>query len=338
MSVLVLLAACSSAEPLGNARRTSTSESSPGGSTTSWNTASTVDGSTTSHPNVGPGAATTAPTLTTRPRTTTTGPVSPGAGCGSAPSRTRRLGVADGPSVLDVFPTPVRCPAPVVILVHGGGYCCGDKSQVNQSVIDWLNAQGYAVVNTDYRLGVMYPAFDDDVASAIAWVARNAGTFGGDGTRIALFGHSTGGEMVAETATTPAVLASAGLSIHSVRCVGLLDPSALDVETMLRNPPSPATLQTYQHAYGTNPAVWHSASAITNARNGTLGASFLIAERGNFAAVQLRYAAIVRSHGLAVTVIDANALNHGQVINDIGAPGDHVMTSPVLSFLRSCAG
>jgi hypothetical protein len=37
-----------------------------------------------------------------------------------------------------------------------------------------------------------------------------------------------------------------------------------------------------------------------------------------------------------VTVLDAGTLTHGQVNSQIGAPGDAVMTPPLVSFLSGC--
>ena len=39
---------------------------------------------------------------------------------------------------------------------------------------------------------------------------------------------------------------------------------------------------------------------------------------------------------MPATLVDARALTHGQVNHRIGAPGDTVMTPPLLRFLKGC--
>ena len=52
--------------------------------------------------------------------------------------------------------------------------------------------------------------------------------------------------------------------------------------------------------------------------------------------IQADYAARLRSLGVPAATIDASSLTHAEVSNRIGAPGDTVMTPPLLRFLRGC--
>ena len=60
-------------------------------------------------------------------------------------------------------------------------------------------ALGQLVVIPDHRIlpEIQYPAFLDDLAEALAWVARNAIAHGGDPNRIVLVGHSAGAYLLA---------------------------------------------------------------------------------------------------------------------------------------------
>jgi acetyl esterase/lipase len=51
----------------------------------------------------------------------------------------------------------------------------------------------------DYRLApdVVFPAFVEDGAQAVAWTHRHAADYGGDANRISLMGHSAGGQIAA---------------------------------------------------------------------------------------------------------------------------------------------
>ena len=55
-------------------------------------------------------------------------------------------------------------------------------------------------------------------------------------------------------------------------------------------------------------------------------------------AIEMQFLARLRAAGIGVTTIDARALTHQQVNTHIGAPGDTVMTDPVVTFLTSCFG
>jgi arylformamidase len=116
-----------------------------------------------------------------------------------------RLEVAYGThpgETLDVFPAP-KGPAPVHVFVHGGYWQRLDKSDFSY-VARALEPAGAAVVVINYAL---IPTVDMDelvrqCRAAIAWVHRNAPSFGGDPNRIFVSGHSAGGHLVAMLMST----------------------------------------------------------------------------------------------------------------------------------------
>ena len=99
--------------------------------------------------------------LEVAPKTSTSQPSEPGPTTDSDPltpttprkcvagQATVQRNVSYGPAALDIFPTAKRCGAPVLIFVHGGGYCCGDKTQIGEQVIRWANEQGYTFTRDD---------------------------------------------------------------------------------------------------------------------------------------------------------------------------------------------
>ena len=85
---------------------------------------------------------------------------------------------------------------PGVILIHGGGWQSGDKSQTNAMAIALANA-GYVAVCVEYRLSLeaKYPAAVYDIKSAIRWMRANATRFHLNTNKIATLGMSAGGQL-----------------------------------------------------------------------------------------------------------------------------------------------
>lgn len=113
---------------------------------------------------------------------------------------TAKLDVAYGAhadETLDVFLTE-RSIAPIAIFVHGGRWVNFTKAD-NSFVADPLVPAGAhcVVLNFSKLPGVRLPTMVDQVERGIEWVAKNARSFGGDASRIYLFGHSSGAHLAA---------------------------------------------------------------------------------------------------------------------------------------------
>ena len=53
-------------------------------------------------------------------------------------------------------------------------------------------------------------------------------------------------------------------------------------------------------------------------------------------AIETEYLATLQAAGVRTVSIDARTLTHAQVNSAIGAPGDTVMTTPLIEFLTTC--
>ena len=90
-------------------------------------------------------------------------------------------------------------PAPVVVILHGGGW----KEQWERELMDGIAADlaehGIASWNLEYRRvgpsGGGWPATFEDVASGVEFVSDLAGRYPLDLGRVALLGHSAGGHL-----------------------------------------------------------------------------------------------------------------------------------------------
>lgn len=94
--------------------------------------------------------------------------------------------------------------APGVLLVHGGGWRNGDRSQLRGYGV-LLGRQGYVCVACEYRLvpESPWPAQIHDVKAALRWMRANAPTLGIDPGRIAIEGNSAGAHLALLAAGTP---------------------------------------------------------------------------------------------------------------------------------------
>lgn len=110
--------------------------------------------------------------------------------------------------VCDIYTPAGVDKAPVIVLVHGGGFAFGDQAMpIIQPVIDSALAHGYAVVSVDYRKSseAVFPAALSDVKAAVRFVKAHAMEYGFDPEHIAAWGESAGAYLSLMTALTPEV-------------------------------------------------------------------------------------------------------------------------------------
>jgi acetyl esterase/lipase len=112
---------------------------------------------------------------------------------------------------LDVYRplTPAVPGRPVLVFFYGGSWSTGDRGDYRFIGQSFASA-GYVTVVADYRLApaVKYPAFVEDGAAAVAWVARN---IPGASGHIVVAGHSAGAYNAAMLACDHRWLDAAGV-------------------------------------------------------------------------------------------------------------------------------
>ncbi len=94
--------------------------------------------------------------------------------------------------------------APAVLMVHGGSWRNGDRTQLRGYGV-LIGREGYVCVCTEYRLldEAPWPAQIHDVKAAIRWMRANSDRLGIDPTRIVIQGNSAGGHLALLAAGTP---------------------------------------------------------------------------------------------------------------------------------------
>lgn len=106
--------------------------------------------------------------------------------------------VRDGASIdIRIYHGNAQDNLPVIVYFHGGGfvlYGLDSHEFICRRIASDNNA---IVVAVDYRLApeYPYPTATQDAYDATLWVAENAHQFGGDASRLAVYGDSAGGNL-----------------------------------------------------------------------------------------------------------------------------------------------
>jgi acetyl esterase/lipase len=232
---------------------------------------------------------------------------------------------------MDVYTVPASSPAPVIVMVHGGGWRIGDKDNpgLAEPKAAHYNAMGYVFIAIDYPL---LPEADPltqarEVAHALAFIEQHAARWHGDGHRVVLMGHSAGAHIVSLLASSPELVREAGAGpwLGTVA----LDSAVLDVGRIMRGPHFPL----YDQAFGNDPGYWSQVSPLArlDARPAPM---LLVCSRLRLESCpQARaFAAKVASLGGTVRV-QPEALSHRDINVTLGKPGAY--TDGVDNFLRS---
>lgn len=116
----------------------------------------------------------------------------------------------------DVFTPPDdRADRTGVLILHGGGWQNGDKSQLRGYGIQ-LARYGFLCVCSEYRLSseAVWPAQIEDAKAAVRWLRANAMSLGVDPGKIAVTGNSAGAHLALMVAATPDVAVFEGEGGH----------------------------------------------------------------------------------------------------------------------------
>lgn len=221
----------------------------------------------------------------------------------------------------DVYARPGMQGAPVILLVHGGGWARGDKAAgrvVDNKVAHWL-PKGFAIVAVNYR---MLPKIDPveqarDVARALAAAQKQAARWGGDPHKFILLGHSAGAHLIALLAAAPGLAVEQGAQpwLGAV----LLDSGALDVPEIMnhRHPPL------YDRAFGSDPVYWAASSPFHQLNHGGRPLLVVCSTKRIVSCTQAdRFAAKAQGFGTRAEVLRLD-MSHGEINSQLGAAPDY---------------
>ncbi len=163
------------------------------------------------------------------------------AGTGSASGRVRiEEGVVFGTGGerelrCDIFrPPEPRADGKSLLLIHGGAWFQGDRSQLRGYGI-LLGRLGYVVVSTEYRLSGehKWPAQLHDVKACLRFMRSQSAELGIDPDKISVWGNSAGGHLALLLAATAGVRelegegGHANMPTHVEACIAFYPPVLL---------------------------------------------------------------------------------------------------------------
>lgn len=207
--------------------------------------------------------------------------------------------------------------APVIFMVHGGGWWQGDKANAN--VVDnkkayWVDKLGYILVSVNYRLVPNVTPADQvqDIDDAYRMMRILLPSWNGDPSNITLMGHSAGAQL-----TTMLVVQK---RTNAKRAV-ILDSAGYNVEEVMdhKHP------DIYDNAFGTSRDFWKSQSPTLLVDSKTIP-MFLVFRTKNEAgqlpesALQAKqFAAAAGKFGSDITLYPSE-LSHGPINGNLGLP------------------
>ena len=225
-------------------------------------------------------------------------------------------------------------PAPVIVMVHGGGWCVGDKalSSVTRGKQEHWGAKGFVFVSVNYPMitdGSRALQQAESVARAVAYVQQHASEWGGDPQRVILMGHSAGAHLISLVNADARLRAAAGVRPY-LGAVSL-DSGATNVVTQMSRS-MPAMKGRFIEAFGSDEAGWIQASPYHRLdRTAAPWLGVCSTKRPDDSCGQAReYAEKSNSLGVRATVLPVDK-KHGPVNKDLGEDGGY--TSEVDRFL-----
>lgn len=192
--------------------------------------------------------------------------------------------------------------APAVVMIFGGGWRSGDKSQ-NVPMAQQLAAKGYVAITIEYRLSpeAQYPAAVQDVKAAIRYLRANAKKYGVDKSKIATLGMSAGAQLASLAGTTNGIKKLEGNGGHAKQSSDVQAIVNIDGTLSFHHPESvegKPTVDFLGSTYEEKPEVWSEASPLDHAGKDTPPIIFINSSIPMFHAGRDDMIKILDKHGI----------------------------------------
>lgn len=233
----------------------------------------------------------------------------------------------------DVYAPAHADHAPVIFMVHGGGWRRGDKAAhgvIQNKVARWV-PRGIIVICVDYPLLPQATPLQQalDVAKALAFAQRHAAEWDGDGSQFVLMGHSAGAHLVALISAEPSLVTAPG-ALPWLGTVAL-DSATYDVTSIMRG----RHFRLYDEAFGNDPAVWVAASPTVQLHARIVPFLAVCSSRREDSCAQARaFVDKARRFGTHAQVLPED-LRQGEIDAELGLASPY--TTQVEAFLAALA-
>ncbi|OAM51457.1 esterase [Methylovorus sp. MM2] len=231
---------------------------------------------------------------------------------------------------MDVYVPVNATNAPIILMVHGGGWKHGDKNNsrvVKNKVARWVN-KGFIFISVNYPMLPESMALQQaqDIALALATVQKKAVDWGGDASKLILMGHSAGAHLVSLISSQPSLASSFGAKpwLGTIS----LDSAALDVPLVMNK----RHLGFYDEAFGKDMAYWKSTSPIDQVTKQSLPLLAVCSTKRRDKPCIQAYAYVAKEKvlGIKAAVLEQD-LRHSEINEQLGL--DSPYTASVEGFM-----
>lgn len=236
----------------------------------------------------------------------------------------------DADQVLDVYSPSGAKDAPVIFMIHGGGWRGGDKSykaEFENKVAHWVT-RGFVFTAINYRtlpkIGPVRQA--KDVEAALLFSQEKAAEWGGSPEKFILMGHSSGAHLVA-------LVSSHYSTITENRIIPWLGTVSMDISydiVGIMTPPNHSDF--YKEVFGKDPGYWEEASPFYALTDKIPPFLAICSTRSPTACVEgEKFLKKAKSLGTYVELLPID-LSHGEINSELGKASCY--TNNVDDFLK----
>ena len=220
-----------------------------------------------------------------------------------------------------------RNAAPIVLLVHGGGFARGNL-QAFASAATYFAGLGYIAVNMTYPLvpNASWPSGSESVAAAVDWIKANASELKGNPDQIFVLGQSAGASIVTEFLFRPGLVDGDSPTVAGA----ILASPIVMLDSEIATPGELAY-------YGEDTGTWRDKQTLGNIERTSIPVLIMVAEfdpdKFKFSAANL-FRELVVEHGVDARLKQMRGHNHTSSVASMGT-SDTQAAQEVLDFLAT---